>query len=102
MMIYVSHKYGGKLENIERAKKITHDLQMAHPENCYVCPLLNFSYLQYKELGYNEELDLCIDLLSVCDKLLVASNISKGVQAEIDFANLVHMEVEYLYGVEQN
>ena len=28
MTIYVSHCYGGKIENFERAKKITHDLQV--------------------------------------------------------------------------
>lgn len=41
-------------------------------------------------------MNLCIDLLSVADKLIVASDLSKGVCREIDFANLVGMEVEYL------
>ena len=101
MLIYVSHKFGGDKANIERAKKITHDLQIKDLNNCYICPLLNFSYLDYCELGYNEEMELCIDLLSVCDKLLVASEESKGVRQEIDFANLVGMEVEYLDGYKQ-
>ena len=39
---------------------------------------------------------LCEDLLTVCDKLIVASEISKGVQREIDLAELLGMEVEYL------
>jgi hypothetical protein len=42
----------------------------------------------------------CLDLLSVCDKLIVASELSKGVSKEIDFANLVNMEVEYLENTE--
>ena len=33
MTIYVSHAYGGKIENLERAKKITHDLQVKDLEN---------------------------------------------------------------------
>ena len=41
-------------------------------------------------------MNLCIDLLPIADKLIVASNLSKGVCREIDFANLVGMEVEYL------
>lgn len=94
MIIYVSHAFAGKLENLERAKKITHDLQVADLENTYICPLLAFSHLQYGELGYNDEMNLCIDLLSECDRLIVASEkISKGVQMEIDFAKLVKMEV---------
>lgn len=92
-MIYVSHKFGGDPANMERAKKITHDLQVNDPENCYICPLLAFSHLGYNEMGYDEEMELCIDLLSVSDVLIVASEPSKGVQKEIDFARLVGMEV---------
>lgn len=90
---YVSHRFGGDPANIERAKKITHDLQVADLDNCYICPLLTFSHLKYGEIGYDEELELCIDILSVADVLIVASDISEGVQKEIDFARLVGMEV---------
>ena len=93
IIIYVSHIYQGKPENLERAKQITHDLQVADLENTYICPLLAFSHLQYGELGYDDEMNLCIDLLSECDRLIVASEISKGVQLEIDFAKLVNLEV---------
>ena len=63
-------------------------------ENTYICPLLALSHLQYGELGYDDEINLCIDLLSECDRLIVASEIiSKGVQLEVDFARLVNMEV---------
>ena len=92
-MIYVSHKFGGDPANMERAKKITHDLQVNDPENCYICPLTAFSHLVYNEMGYDEEMALCIDLLSVADVLIVASDISNGVQQEIDFAKMVGMEV---------
>ena len=93
MLLYISHKYGGDPANIDRAKKITHDLQVNDPENCYICPLTAFSHLGYNEMGYDEEMALCIDLLSVSDVLIVASDISKGVQKEIDFARMVGMEV---------
>ena len=66
---------------------------MADLENTYICPLLALSHLQYGEIGYDEEINLCIDLLSECDRLIVASEISKGVQLEIDFGRLVNMEV---------
>ena len=92
-MIYVSHKFGGNPSNMERAKKITHGLQLNDPENCYICPLLAFSHLGYNEMGYDEEMALCIDLLSVSDVLIVASDVSDGVQKEIDFAKMVGMEV---------
>ena len=93
MLLYISHKYGGDTANLERAKKITHDLQLNDHENCYICPLMAFSHLGYNEIGYDAEMALCIDLLSVSDVLIVASDISEGVQKEIDFARLVGMEV---------
>lgn len=92
-LYYVSHRFGGDPANIERAKKITHDLQVTDLDNCYICPLLTFSHLDYGEIGYDEELELCIDILSVADVLIVASDISEGVQKEIDFARMVGMEV---------
>ena len=96
ILVYISHRFGGDIKNLERAKKITHDLQVSDLENTYICPLLAFSHLQYGEIGFDEEMELCIDLLSECDRLIVASDISKGVAREIDFAKLVGMEVEYL------
>lgn len=94
-IIYVAHKFGGNYQNLERAKKITHDLQIKDLENTYICPILALSHLDYGELGFEEEMNLCIDILTGADKLIVASDLSKGVAREIDFANLVGMEVEY-------
>ena len=91
--IYVSHKFGGDSANMERAKKITHDLQIENPTHCFICPILAFSHLQYGEIGYDDEIELCLDLLSLCDYLIVASDVSQGVQKEIDFARMVGMEV---------
>ena len=97
MLIYIAHKFLGDKNNIEKAKKITHDLQVKDLANCYICPLLTFSHLEYGEIGYENEIELCLDILSSCDRLIVASKeISKGVQMEIDFAKLVGMEIQYL------
>ena len=100
MIYYVAHAHGGKPENMEKAKQITHDLQVNDLENTYICPLMLFSHLRYGEVGYDAEMELCLDILSNCDKLIVASDITKGVAKEIDFANLVGMEVEYLEDTE--
>ena len=93
MLLYLAHKYQGAKANMERAKKIAHDLQMENPDHCIVCPLLNFSFLDYGEIGYEQEMEICLDLLSACDALIVASDTSDGVQKEIDFAKMVGMEV---------
>ena len=93
MLVYVAHRFCGDPANVERAKKITHDLQVSDLDNCYICPILTFSHLKYGEIGYEQEMEICLDLLSACDVLIIASDISEGVQKEIDFARMVGMEV---------
>ena len=96
MLCYVARAYGDSEDSYERAERITHDLQVNDTENCYICPLMVFSNLGYDEIPYDVSMDLCIDILSVCDKLIVASEVSEGVRREIEFAEMVGMEVQYL------
>ena len=98
--IYIAHKYDGDKNNIEKVGEIARKLQIEHPENSYFSPLHNFSFLNYDDISYEQMVEICIDWLSECDRLIVASDISKGVAREIDFANLVGMEVEYLEDTE--
>ena len=90
MLIYVA--VGGDNATLERAEKITHDLQIQNPSNCYICPLIVFSHLD-NLLNDDNVIDLRIDLLSVCDRLLIVSENHKHIECEIDFAELVGMEV---------
>ena len=96
MRFYIAHKYQGDKSNIERAGKIAKKLQLEHPEHAYFSPLHAFSFLEYNDMAYDDFMEVCYDFLSACDVLIVASEISKGVQMEIDFAKLVGMEVQYL------
>lgn len=100
MIVYVAHRFGGDINNFERAKKITHDLQVNDLENCYICPLVAFSHIGYNEIGYEEEMQLCEDLLTICDKLIVASDLSEGVEREITLAEKCNMEILYLENTE--
>ena len=59
-----------------------------------------FSHLGYNEIGYEEEVALCLDLMTVCDKIIVASELSEGVNREIDLAEKCNMEIEYLEDTE--
>lgn len=99
--VYVAHKYEGNRGNIEKLGVILKKLQKEHPENSYFSPLHNFSYLEYDDMSYEEIIECCKDWLNESDKLLVVGDLSRGVEIEIDFANLVGMEVEYLEDTEQ-
>lgn len=93
MRFYIAHKYQGDKSNIERVGKIAKKLQLEHPEHAYFSPLHAFSFLEYNDMAYDDFMEVCYDFLSACDVLIVASEISKGVQMEVDFAKLVKMEV---------
>ena len=94
MRYYIAHNYQGDKSNIERVGKIAKKLQLEHPEHAYFSPLHAFSFLGYNDIPFDDFMEVCLDFLSACDVLIVASEeISKGVRMEIDFAKLVKMEV---------
>ena len=94
MLIYCAHKFGNSHKNRKRAEKIIERLQREDLENCYISPIHTFGYL-YSKVSYEAGMELCFDLLMVCDKLLVLSEESKGVKQEIEMAKRLGMEVEY-------
>lgn len=96
MIIYVAHKANGEKVNIEQAKKILRELQANDLDNTYICPLTALSHIWGTDIDYQDEMELRLDLLSVSDILLVASEVTETVQKEIDFANQIHMEVRWL------
>lgn len=95
-MTYVCHCYGGSDENVERARQITHELQMADLDELYICPVLALSHIEYGELGYDEEIELCFELLEKCNRIIVASEISEGVRREIEYARRHDIPIQQL------
>lgn len=94
-MVYVAHAYDGDKGKYNRAKRITRELQECDPSNCFLCPLIVFRHIG-GDLADDNTMELRLDVLQVCDKLVVASQMDTAVQTEVDFANLVGMEVEWL------
>ena len=96
MVIYVTHCHNGDEENLQKASRIVHNLQKADKDNCYICPLLTFSAINKGELNEEEMSNIRIDLLSICDMLIVSSREDAQIKHEIDFAKLVGMEIKNL------
>ena len=84
MLIYCSHKFGGKLENAKAAELKIKRLQLANPSNTYISPIHTFGFM-YNDMEYDVGLRLCLDLLSKCDMMFVLSEMSKGVRAELKY-----------------
>lgn len=69
-------------------------MQLADLENTYISPIHALGYL-YDAVSYEQGMELCIDLLSVCDKMVVISEASKGVKIEIEQAEKMGIPIEY-------
>lgn len=74
----------------EIAGRVMNDLQTRDMMNCYICPAFVFAYL---DCDSDEEMELRLDLLSACERLIVVGEIGNREQTEIEFAQLVKMEV---------
>lgn len=98
MMIYCAHKYGGEEKNKRDIEKKIKTLQLSRPKDCFISPVHCFGWM-YKDIDYDAGMELCIDLLSVCDEVLVLSELSKGVKIEIETAEKLHIPVRYYQGM---
>lgn len=93
MLVYVAHPYSRKKKDRDRAVKITRALQLRDMENTYVCPIIALSHLAYSMISREEEIELRLDILSNCERLIVVGEITNSMRKEVNFAKLVRMEV---------
>ena len=86
MRIYISHPYGGKPGNKAEIERIAEALAVKDKANVYISPIHCFGYL-YVKVDYLHGLGMCLELLKVCDKMLVYGDWehSTGCKAEIDY-----------------
>lgn len=91
MLIYISHPYGGKQENKQKVEEIINKLVQTNPENTYISPIHCFGFM-YDAISYEQGLEMCLNLLERCDKMMVFGNWknSRGCTAEVLFAEM-HM-----------
>lgn len=93
MLYYITNAYLGNNANLEKAKEITRNLQKKDMANFYVNPLIFLSHLDFNKFNKDDLMELRLDILQNCDKLIIAGEISESVREEIKFAKLIKMEV---------
>jgi hypothetical protein len=84
MKIYISHPFGGQALNKHKIEGIIKQLSKEHPNNIFISPIHCFGFL-YNDTDYQTGLNMCLELLDVCDEMWVFGNYldSKGCKAEI-------------------
>lgn len=90
-MIYISHPYGNKPENMKKVEEIIHKLIKENPNNGYVSPIHCYGFC-YDDYPYEQGLEFCLKLLNQCDKMYVYGDWkqSRGCTAEVLYAE-THM-----------
>ena len=89
-VVYLSHPYGGKKENLDEINECQRLLTKLHPENLYLNPVAMFGNL-YDCTDYEQGLNMTLFLLEeLADKMLICSDDymkSKGCIAEINYCD---------------
>ena len=93
MTYYVAHAYSGDKQNIRAARQTLLELQKKDLLNCYICPVVAIPALESADIDGDSKLELCFDLMTLCDAVVIGSYISEGMKKEIEFARLIKMEV---------
>jgi hypothetical protein len=96
MLVYTSHPYSGLEENKQKVETIVRKLVAEHPEHTYISPIHALGYLYY-DTSYERGLEMCIELLGKCNKMLVFGDWknSRGCTAEVLYAemNMIPYEI---------
>ena len=104
-LIYVSTAYSGETateitRNVMYAWEVTSNLWKLYGDKAFfLVPVLNSAYMD-SCMNYNEWLEADLDVIDKVDAVLVISTqVSKGVEAEIEYAK--SKEIPVLYSSQQ-
>lgn len=96
-IIYISHPYGGKPENMDKISEIITKLQKTYPTYLFISPVHAFGYL-YSEVDYQKGLNMTLFLLDqLADEMWIFGNYknSKGCMAEIEYCKEHKISTKY-------
>lgn len=96
-LLYLSHPFttGDMKKNIKHATKCLYELTNRYKKDyVIISPIHAYGTLD-GQLNYEDGLDLCIDLLSKCDAIVMAGNYftSRGCKEELEYALRNKLEV---------
>lgn len=94
-VIYISHKFGGDMDNIKDIERIVKNLQKENPTYLFISPCHSFGYL-YDDVSYEDGLNYTLWMLNKCDEIWITGSewrSSIGVNKEIEFAKQYNIPI---------
>ena len=94
--VYIAHPYNGELKNKDNVEKIIRKLATKNPNVLYISPIHTIGFL-YNDVTYNHGMDYCIELLSLCDELLLCQRwkTSTGCLIEKSYAEKNGIQISF-------
>ena len=95
--VYIAHPFKGKKRNVRKAGRIILDLIKKDPKTLYVSPL-HMTGFYYFKMSYKDGMDLCFELLGMCDELWLSPGWekSRGCNLEKKYAEKHGIPIRYL------
>ena len=95
--VYIAHPYLGRRRNKKKVDKIILKLLKENPTILYVSPIHAMGFY-YFELSYEDGMEHCFELLSMCDELWLCRGWEKsvGCRLEKEFAERTGVPIRYL------
>lgn len=97
-LVYVAQPFGGDTDAYKVARRIIRDLIKNYPQTIFISPILQYGFM-YEDVEYIEGLEICINLLRRCDRLLLLRGWreSRGCMAERAAARALGIPIYYNY-----
>lgn len=96
-LIYVSHPFltnGDKDKNIENVTKILTDLVLNYSNKyVFISPINSYGTLDGK-LNYDQGLEICMDLLSKCDGIVMCGDYYKSNGCRQELARAIRLNLD--------
>lgn len=93
---YIAHPYNMQEENKQSVEQIIKQIVKDNPDVLPVSPIHATGFL-YAEMEYMDGMELCFELLSMCDELILCPGWedSRGCKLEKEWAEKHGIPIEY-------
>lgn len=99
-VLYLSHPFGGLKDNIIDTGRVANVMQeRLGDKGTILSPVHNFEWLSYREetVGYWEDISHCLDLLSVCQGMILSGDWKKSLGCCIEYLYAVDHHIPIYY-----
>lgn len=94
--IYIAHKFGGEQKNADRVADIIRKLIKQYPDYLFISPI-HCTGFYYHDIGYDDGMQYCFELLSLCEEMWIFSEDSKGVTLEREYCRRNDIPVKEMF-----